>query len=312
MKQLIKKVINKLPYIRSLVAELENTKGELELLKVQQPIHPIGHFYSPIVSKEEVEYYANKLFSNHKDEIEGISLNKLQQVELLEQLTSYYSELPFKDVISKGLRYYYKNDYYCHSDAIFLYSMIRHFKPKSIIEVGSGFSSAVMLDTNDIFFNGSINLSFIEPYPDRLLSLFNDEDKNKTKVIAHKVQDVDLDIFDTLQENDILFIDSTHVSKTGSDVNKILFEILPRLKPGVIIHFHDIFYPFEYPKEWVLGWNGFGWNEAYLLKAFLMYNHQYSILLSNTYLSEFNRTWFQTNMPLCLENEGGSIWIRKI
>jgi hypothetical protein len=155
-------------------------------------------------------------------------------------------------------------------------------------------------------------LTFIEPYPDRLLGLFKEKDGESTKVVAKKLQDIDLSIFAALQENDILFVDSTHVSKTGSDVNKIIFEILPMLKPGVIIHFHDIFYPFEYLKEWVLGWKGFGWNEAYLLKAFLMYNQQFSILFFNTYLSKFQREWFENNMPLCLKNEGGSLWIKKI
>jgi hypothetical protein len=119
------------------------------------------------------------------------------------------------------------------------------------------------------------------------------------------------ELFDQLNENDILFIDSTHVSKTNSDVNKILFEILPRLKRGVLIHFHDIFYPFEYPKEWVLQWNGFGWNEDYILKAFLMYNNQFKIVMFNTFLEHFHKEWFKENMPLCLENEGGSIWLQK-
>lgn len=308
MKQKIKNFINKLPHIRNIVNELEKANQVLAV----QPNYPIGHFYSPIVSAEEIKQYEQTIFARVSKTIQGIDLNEVNQLDLLHKLSTFYSELPFKDKQSKELRYYFDNAFYSYSDAIFLYSMIRNFKPKSIIEVGSGFSSAVMLDTNELFFDGKINLTFVEPYPDRLFGLFKEKDKISTKTLVNKVQDVDMKIFETLEANDILFIDSTHVSKTGSDVNKIIFEILPMLKSGVIIHVHDIFYPFEYPKDWVLGWKGFGWNEAYLLKAFLMYNTQFSILFFNTYLSHFERDWFELNMPLCLKNEGGSIWLKKM
>jgi hypothetical protein len=131
--------------------------------------------------------------------------------------------------------------------------MMRTFKPKEIIEIGSGHSSAIMLDTNEICFDNKINLTFIEPYPEeRLMKILKDSDKISHTIINKKVQSIDLDTFLSLSENDILFVDSTHVSKVGSDVNFILFEVLPALKPGVLIHFHDIFYPFEMPKHWVL------------------------------------------------------------
>ena len=115
-------------------------------------------------------------------------------------------------------------------------------------------------------------------------------------------------LFDELAENDILFIDSTHVSKTGSDVNYILFEILPRLKPGVFIHFHDVFYPFEYPREWVFG--GFNWNENYLLHAFLMYNETFEIKIFADYLHVHHKEIFK-EMPLCYKNTGGNLWLQK-
>lgn len=116
--------------------------------------------------------------------------------------------------------------------------------------------------------------------------------------------------FDILKENDILFVDSTHVSKVGSDVNYLLFEILPRLNKGVYIHFHDIFYPFEYPKEWI--YDGKAWNEDYILRAFLQYNDSFKIFFFNTFLESFFREKFTLEMPLCLKNTGGSLWIKKI
>jgi hypothetical protein len=131
-------------------------------------------------------------------------------------------------------------------------------------------------------------------------------------LIEQKLQDVNIDLFRQLEPGDLLFVDSTHVSKTGSDVNMILFEILPILPKGVMIHFHDIFYPFEYPKEWVLGWSGFGWNEIYLLRAFLTNNEEYKIILFNTYLEHLYEDWFKEKMPVCLKDKGGSLWLMKI
>ena len=189
--------------------------------------------------------------------------------------------------------------------------MIRHFKPKQIIEIGSGFSSMVMLDTNELFFENQIKCTFIEPYPKRLYSLMKSSDKSLYTIIESDIQNISLDVFEKLESGDILFIDSTHVSKTGSDVNYILFEILPVLKTGVLIHFHDVFYPFEYPKKWVF--NGVNWNENFLLRAFLMYNQQFEIILFTRYLVDLHSSVFN-NMPLCLQStssSSSSFWIRK-
>ncbi|NQS88701.1 hypothetical protein HQ584_02790 [Patescibacteria group bacterium] len=119
-----------------------------------------------------------------------------------------------------------------------------------------------------------------------------------------------MESFKQLKENDILFIDTSHVSKTGSDVNYIFFDILPNLNSGVLIHFHDIFYPFEYPKKKIL--DGHAFNECYILRAFLQYNTRFKIILFNTFLEHYYEDWFRQNMPLCLRNKGGSIWLRKV
>ena len=272
---------------------------------------PPGHYHSPIVSKTALRPKEGKLFSHPSKEIPGIDLHEKEQLELLEIFREYYNSMPFGRQKKESLRYYFTNAFYCESDGVFLHSMLRHFKPKRIIEAGSGFSSAMMLDTNEIFADGSIRFTFIEPYPERLYGLLNENDRQNTEIIVSDLQDVPLDRFSELEENDILFIDSTHVSKTGSDVNYILFEILPSLKKGVLIHFHDVFFPFEYPQSWVMEWDGFGWNEDYILKAFLMYNPSFEIVFFNTFLEQFHTEWFRQHMPLCLENTGGSLWLRK-
>jgi predicted O-methyltransferase YrrM len=270
-----------------------------------------GHYYSPIVSFNKIKNQEKDIFTIKSKQISGIELYESEQLELLSKLSEMYSSIPFTEEKTDSLRYFFNNTFYTYSDAIFLHLLIRYFQPKSIIEIGSGFSSAVMLDTNNIFFDNQIDITFIEPNPKRLFSLLRNKENENTKTIVTNLQNVNLELFDKLNENDILFVDSTHVSKTGSDVNKILFQILPRLKKGVLIHFHDIFFPFEYPIEWVKKINGFGWNEAYILKAFLMYNTNFKIIMFNTFMEYFHKDWFSKNMPNCLKNEGGSIWIQK-
>ena len=142
-----------------------------------------------------------------------------------------------------------------------------------------------------------------------LRSLLRPGDEERIAVHPIPVQEAPLALFDALEANDILFIDSTHVSRVGSDVNHLLFEVLPRLAPGVLVHFHDVFFPFEYPREWIL--EGRAWTEAYLVRAFLTGNAGWEVVLMNTFLEHFHRDWFEQNMPLCLRNPGGSLWIRR-
>lgn len=154
-----------------------------------------------------------------------------------------------------------------------------------------------------------LEIIHIEPYPKLLQSLLNENDVKNLNLYAMRLQDVPLSVFDELYENDILFVDSTHISKINSDVNKVFFEILPRLKSGVYIHFHDIFYPFTYPKDWLLDKNS--WNEIYLLRAFLQYNNQFEIVFFNTCINHLYPYEFAQALPLSQKNTGGSIWLRK-
>jgi len=188
--------------------------------------------------------------------------------------------------------------------------MIRHAHPKRIIEVGSGYSSCVTLDTNEIYFNNAIKCTFVDPFPDLLLSVLKQGDTARIEIIRRKLQDVEIDVFRSLSAGDILFIDGSHVSKVGSDVNYALFEILPSLNPGVYIHFHDVFYPFEYPLDWL--YEGRAWNENYLLRAFLQYNAHFQIAFWTPYMFQFHRQAMIEKMPLGERNSGGSLWLRKL
>ena len=291
----------------------EKIQDYLLRLKIAKKLEFLpGHYYSPIVMPEELKPYEEKLFKIEKNKLFGIELNEDRQLNLLNELKKYYSEVPFTYNKDERFRYYYDNPFFSYNSGIQLFTILRHFKPARIIEIGSGFSSAVMLDTNQYYFDNNIKCIFIDPNPERLLSLLNNDDLQNHKVYGEKIQDVDTSIFNDLEHNDLLFIDSGHVSKTGSDLNHIVFNILPYLKQGVIVHFHDIFYPFEYPKNWAMNSAGFGWNENYLLRAFLINNADFEIIFFNSFMEAFHKDWFETNMPDVYKRQGGSLYLRKI
>lgn len=300
--QILDKIISNIPYINKQLKLLNDCGYEP------------GHYYSPIPDLIEIKKREDTIFNKKQIELNGINLYNEKQLSLLKLFIPFYNEIPydFKNEEHSNTRYKVKDAWYRYSDVIMLCCMLRHFKPKRIIEVGSGYSSAVMLDINEQFLEGETFMSFIEPYPERLKNLLRNDDHKNCEILESFIQEIDPAFFSCLGENDILFIDSSHVSKVGSDLNYIFFEILPILKPGVLIHFHDIYYPFEVPKHWIQDKKWF-WNETYLLRAFLSYNSEFKIINFNSYLQQVYRDWFEINMPFCLkgEKDTGSIWLQK-
>jgi hypothetical protein len=275
-------------------------------------LFPIGHFYSLYPDFAEIEKKSDQIFNKNKN-ILDIDFNEERQMEILKQMTELYSSIPkWKNISDKQdddtLRYYNGNKSLSTGDAIGLHCMLRIIKPKKLIEVGSGYTSAITLDTNEYYMDNKIKLSFIEPYPALLNSLLKKSDNIDLQVCG--LQDVPTEYFESLESGDILFIDSTHVSKVNSDVNYLFFEILPRLNKGVYIHIHDIFYPFEYPKEWILH-TGMVWNELYLLRAFLQNNKNYSIQFFQNMMEQKHMDIFMSKWPYDVVPHGGSIWLRK-
>jgi len=230
-----------------------------------------GHFYSPISSIEDIE----RAITTAPASFSGIDLREDRQLALLEKLSRYYAEIPFPAEKNERFRFAFHNPSYSWGDAIILFCMIRELKPRRILEIGSGHTSALILDTNERYFGGGIDCMFVEPHPELLFSLLRPNEDRGTRVIRRKLQDVDIALFDTLEAGDILFVDSSHVVKAGSDCHLLFSDVLPRLNPGTLIHFHDIFERFEYPAEWLR--EGRGWNEQYVLRAFLQFNSEFRI-----------------------------------
>lgn len=269
-----------------------------------------GHYSSTIPSKTEVQKRQQTIFQNGPMAIEGVDLNEQQQIDLLLSFRARLEEFDFPGNPVSNKRYYYNNPMFRFNDAFILYCFLHEFNPGQIIETGSGFSSALTLDTLDMQNKKqSTKLVFIEPNPGKLYSLISDEDNFNNTIIEKNIQDVSLELFDSLGRNDFLFVDTSHVLKVDSDLSTIMFHILPRLKEGVIIHFHDIFWPFEYPRSVFNA--GRNWNEAYILRTFLQYNDSFEIVFFSSYLECCHRELILEKMPGYLKATGSSLWLRK-
>lgn len=290
--------------MRSVVLRLGDRLHEYE------PGWPPGHFYSPVPSPALVKEREAAIWPAPPRTLPGIDLREPQQLELVARIAAHYHEQPWTEEPQDDMRYRADNPNFTYGEAILLCCLLRHLRPTRVIEIGSGYSSTVLLDTNDRFFAGAVSHTFIEPYPELLESLLTPADHSSVAIIRRALQDVPLATFDSLSAGDVLMIDSSHVAKVGSDVNHLFAEVLPRLRSGVYVHFHDIYYPFEYPKEWVM--QGRAWNEAYVLRAFLQHNDAYEVVLFNSYLDTFHREYLKERMPLVARNPGSSIWLRKV
>ena len=236
-----------------------------------------NHYYEPIPDNRKIR---ESVWGGESD-LPGLKINDQKIIELLNDFSLYKNE--YDDPKNKiALRYRSENLNYGPVDIEALYCMIRHIKPKKIIEIGSGestFIGSFALEKNKIIDGIEGNLTSIEPYPSpELKKSFPGHD-----FIKKEVQDVDLSLFESLNKNDILFIDSSHVLKIGGDVQYEYLEILPRIKSGVLIHVHDIFMPSEYLKSWVLGHKRF-FTEQYLLQAFLAFNDEFEIIFPGSYM----------------------------
>ena len=295
--------------LSDLEAEVERLRQELAAYQLG---FPPGHFYSPIPSLGRIRHRENTIFAPPGRTLPEIDLNEPGQLAVLADLARFYDEQPFQPLPSPGFRYYFENDNFRYGEALVLYCMIRTIQPKRVVEIGSGYSSAALLDINDRDFGGGIDYVIVDPEPKLLLELVSTEhhDDHGFLLVAEEVQDVGDEQFAILEAGDVLFVDSTHVSKIDSDVNHLLFRILPLLQAGVYIHFHDIYYPFEYPPEWIF--QGRAWNEAYLLRAFLQCNPCYEVVFFNSYLAHTNLDLFVRHMPLCQNGTGSSLWLRKV
>ena len=271
-----------------------------------------NHFYEPIPDTRNI----SEEFWGSPSSLVGIDLRESAQLALLEDFRSgyqtEYEQFPNSTPTSSN-GFSLANDSFGSVDAEILYCMVRHFRPNTVIEIGSGNStrvSSMAILKNAEETGVQAKLIAVEPYPSAAIEKGF---PGLTRLIKAPVQSVPLAEFESLGEGDILFVDSSHVLKEASDVRFECLEILPRLKKGVIVQFHDIFLPFPYPKSWVVDQLRF-WNEQYILQAFLAFNSSFEILWAGNYMSHKHSDDLRRAFPSYRPNETipGSFWIKKI
>ena len=274
---------------------------------MQTGILPVpDHYYEPLINPRK---HLTRSLRNDR-ELPGINMNTTGQLSLLAKFNYNNELIKFPLEKSNEIAFYYQNNSYESGDAEYLYNIIRHFKPKTLIEIGSGYSTLMAknaIDKNKEDITYTCRHICIEPYEQPWL------EKTGVTLLRKKVETIEKSLFMELEANDILFIDSSHVIRPQGDVLFEFLELLPLLKPGVIIHVHDIFTPKDYPDEWI--YTHKLWNEQYLLEAFLTCNEHFTIIGALNYLAHHYRDELAAKSPIFAGQTGrepGSFWmIRK-
>ena len=294
---------------------LKRTQAPLFTLWEDLGLHvTYNHFYSPIPDTRKLNT-RTELFS-----WESLNFDPNAQKALFTKLVEKYRG-EWQGILKNGTDngFYLGNGLFDAVDAMIAYAMLREYRPKRVIEVGSGYSSRLIAYAGKK--NGGIELTCIDPYI-KLNCL-----DGLVNVIGRPVEQLDTSLFLSLEAGDILFIDSSHVARTGGDVVYLYLQVLPKLKKGVVVHIHDIFLPLDYPVSWVKEEKRF-WNEQYMVATLLMNNKSFETILSNSLLGYCFPDLIRSKVPLPeflilkLEEEfqkmfpdikwwgGGSLWGR--
>jgi len=316
MRQIVKKIIKLLlllaapiTYLATLWLKMIKRMGPGKLddkIFMSLGIFPIAdHYYQPLVNPKK---HLKKSLRNDR-ELTGIDFNVEEQLALLSKFDYNNELLAFPLQKRADTEYYYHNFSFTPGDAEYLYNMVRHFKPKRMIEIGSGMSTLMTLNAinknkeDDKGYN--CRYTCIEPYEKSWLEKLDIELQRK------KVEDVDKSIFLELGPGDILFIDSSHMIRPQGDVLFEFLEVLPMIKSGVIVHVHDVFTPKDYRDDWIYDMH-YLWNEQYLLEAFLSFNKEFRVIGALNYLTHHYRAQMAAKCPVFkdqLDREPGSFWM---
>jgi hypothetical protein len=240
---------------------------------------PLGHFYSPVTDPAALAADAGRLWPAQAI-AHGLDVRDDAQRRLLREVfPALLADFDYpRAADGDPQRFHIGNDQFPEADARALFALLRHWRPARMIEVGSGYSTLLAADVNRRFLDGAMRLTAIEPFPRPFL----DGLAGLHALRVERVQDTPLAVFAALDAGDVLFVDSSHVLKTGSDLADLLLRVLPTLRPGVRVHFHDVFLPDEYPREWAIDENR-GWNEQYAVQALLANGAAFDIVFATHY-----------------------------
>lgn len=273
---------------------------------------PPGHYYSAMYDARELvlEPTRSRIWPAQPYDQPGIDWNPAGQRTFLLDVLARQERLALRpDGDPDDDEYYASNSQFPPLDAWILEGVLRHLRPRCTIEVGCGFSSLVTAAVNRDHLGGTMTFTCIEPYPRGFLQRGV---AGITELVVQKVEDVPLARFDALGAGDVLFIDTSHTVRTGGDVVWLFGRVLPRLRAGVHVHIHDVFLPGDYPEPWVR--EGWGWNENYLVEAFLQFNAAFDVVLGAQWALQHARAEVDRAFPGFAQyaaGGGGSLWIRR-
>lgn len=271
------------------------------------------HFYSPVPDIEDLK---QRRIWDVKSSLPGIDFNVAGQLALLEELGRGFSkECSWSLTSERPTDFVLQNSTFSYGCAASTHCMIRHFRPVTVIEIGSGLSSRVIsqslaMNRDD---GHSSTYTIVDPYPGEVV---RSGGLHVDALLPQRVELLAPEFFNRLAANDILFIDSSHVAKIGSDVNFLFLEVLPRLEAGVIVHIHDISLPYEYSKTYCVSaqLRQF-WTEQYLLQAFLCGHRDFEVQLAMNFLMTDHPEHFKQSFPAhdraTSPNNSGSFWLRR-
>lgn len=275
------------------------------------------HFYEPVPDTRTLP----ASLWERPSELVGLDLNSGVQLDVLQSIREMSDELAALSAGSDGApgvpagrsagvpRFRPDNGHFDHADAYALYTVLRESRPRRVIEVGSGYSTlvaAAALERNRAE-GHECALACVEPFPKPWIR----DVAAVTNLFEQPLESLPLEELVNLDAGDVLILDSTHVVRTGGDVVYEFLDIVPRLRPGVLVHVHDIFLPEEYPKAWVFEQRRF-WTEQYLVQAFLAFNRAWEIVWAGNWLRlNFPREWAEAMPSVPDTFVPGSLWIRR-
>jgi predicted O-methyltransferase YrrM len=267
------------------------------------------HFYQPVPDTREL----GPSLWERRSNLVGVDMAEAEQLVLLSTMTGYRDEYAAFGArrAGDGQGFHFGNAFLEAVDAEVLYALVRHLRPRRLIEIGSGYSTLVAAEAarRNAAEGSPCRITAIEPFPSAMLRA----GVPGVELRAVPLQSVALSEFEALCQDDILFIDSSHVLKIGGDVQYEFLEILPRLARGVTVHVHDIFLPAEYPKAWVLGEHRF-WTEQYLLQAFLAFNAAFKVIWAGHFMHGRHPEKLAAAFPSYDPARAmpGSFWMRRV
>jgi hypothetical protein len=273
--------------------------------------HVVRDYYSPV---PHLELLPDDIF-DRRSRLGGIDLQVERAMRFVEtDLAPYVAELDVpRDGPADPGQFYLLNRNYEAADAELLYAMIRWRRPRRVVELGSGFTTLLINQAchRNAEDGAPVDHVAYDPYPRR--QILGEELPPGTRFEATSATDVPLEVFAGLEQGDVLFVDTTHTVKLGSDVNFIVLDVLPELAPGVVVHFHDVFLPWEYPRAWFEGEPRYLWAEQYLLQAFLAFNREFEVLLPVHAVSREHPARLRAVVPSVPEQTGvgGALWLRR-